>query len=238
MTIEICLPSVYSVGQLALSVEPETVNVLIGAVIALAGAFLVEWYRTRVQRRNLLRALFTEIKYLSPYSSLRFPASGHADDVTASLKALIENPETGVRTTVYESNLSEIGLLDTQQIEALARFHSYMNLVSMTLNDLDVRFVEGVDDEALERTFHRLERRQDQQPLPRDGEFSFRYRKTFHWEYGRREFHRLLEQLIDQSSDPEVRNTIRVCGAINYLELARGETLETLGAEERDLRYR
>lgn len=210
-------------------------NVLIGAGIALAGAFLVEWYRTRVQRRHLVRALLTEIKYFPMYSIPPPSTAVQIDDVVADLAALLEHPETGIRTTVYESNLDEIGLLGVRQIESLAEFHAYLNLVSATLDNVDARFVEGIDHAGSERSVHRLEIRQARQILGRDQDFTFENKNYFHWNVDRIQFLLLLFDVIDRTTDPEVRNAIRLWGVLADLELVRREALEELGAGERDI---
>lgn len=122
-----------------------TLNVLLGAVIAIAGTGIYNWNQRRIQRNNLRRALILEIVLAS-----------------ISIQAIINNegtpPHSNIDTEsflpskVYEANLSEITTLNRNEIEDVFQFYTGLELMRDRVSPYEVadpEYVIGMRDESL-----------------------------------------------------------------------------------------
>ena len=114
-----------------------TLNVLVGAVIAIAGTGIYNWNQRRIQRNNLRRALILEIVLASVSIQMIINNEGtlpHADI----------NTESFLPSKVYEANLGEIKTLNRNEIEAVYQFYSMLELMRDRVSPYEVADPEYV----------------------------------------------------------------------------------------------
>lgn len=132
----------------------ELLYVIVGALAATGGSFLLRWYQQRTKRDRLKKALATEIKAADVDTIRDFATDkyeGHpeaidpddiADLTEEQAEMHIENYWRGLvagrfdrvslsctQKDVYIENLNDVGLLSESQIEAVIKFYEQIDVV-------------------------------------------------------------------------------------------------------------
>lgn len=122
-----------------------TLNVLIGAVVALTGTGIYNWNQRRIERYNLRRALILEIILagVSIQTVINHEGTLPHSDI---------DPESFFPSKIYEANLGSINSLNRNEIEAVFQFYSGLERmreqVSVT-DPIDPEFVVHQKEESL-----------------------------------------------------------------------------------------
>lgn len=147
-------------------IPQETFNVLLGAIIAIAGTGVYNWNQRRIQRNNLRRALILEIVLAGVSIQLIINNEGtlpHSDI----------DPESFLPSKIYEANLSDIKLLNRNEIEAVFQFYTGLERMRNQVSPYEIadpEYVIGMRDESL-RALEELRRRTGYRLLRRIGLF-------------------------------------------------------------------
>ncbi|WP_312909301.1 hypothetical protein [Natronosalvus caseinilyticus] len=165
----------------------ELVYVLIGAIAATGGSFLLGWYQRKVEQDHLKMALATEIKTIDvdtiqEYCSLESYRGLSDSDILDDDEIAELTDEEAERLVqmywrgqvlgrfarvsplypkrhVYVENLSDIGILTGSQIEAVIRFYEQITIVSETMERvIRASRIEEEDDATIRDFQEEMER--------------------------------------------------------------------------------
>jgi len=131
---------------MAAVVSPDTLNVLVGAVIALIGTGIFNWNQRRVRRNNLRRVLILEIVLAG--ASI-FAIANHR----GTLPKKWIDPADFLPSDLYEANLDKLQLLSANEIEAIFQFYTTLSLLRSEVGYYEPAPAERVamaQEEALE----------------------------------------------------------------------------------------
>ena len=150
------------IARMLPEIPQPTLNVLLGALIAISGTGLYNWNQRRIQRDNLRRALILEIVLASVSIQMIINNEG-------TLPHSNINTETFLPSKVYEANLNDIKILNRNEIEAVFQFYTGLELMRDRVSPYEVadpEFVIETREESLKAleelrrgTIYRLLRR-------------------------------------------------------------------------------
>lgn len=143
-----------------------TLNVLLGAIIAIGGTGIYNWNQRRIQRNNLRRALILEIVLAGVSIQAIINHNGtlpHSDI----------DPVSFLPSRIYEANIGEIKSLNRNEIEAVFQFYTGIERMRKQVSPYEVadpELVIGMRDKSL-RALEELRRGTGYRLLRRIGFF-------------------------------------------------------------------
>lgn len=100
-------------------IASDTVNILIGAGIALFSTFLADWIRRRTERVRIRRGLIVEIESMENILLSVITA----EDLDDGIHKMFERVDKRLSTSIYSDNRSNMKSLTRREIEMLVTFY-------------------------------------------------------------------------------------------------------------------
>lgn len=107
-------------------------GLLVGALATFLARWAIVWIKACKERTRLRKALFEEVVAMSE----------SIDEIANLLKPMrpegdaVQIPTDVLLTTVYESNVGQLGMLSDEEVEQVTKFYSQCEVVRRLLNDL------------------------------------------------------------------------------------------------------